>query len=184
MNRIGTQRIETERLILRPFAMEDAEAMFRNWASDPLVTEYLTWEPHRTVEDTRGIISLWISEYEKGDFFNWAIELKGEAGPIGSIGVVSVDDRVDAAEIGYCMSRALWGRGLMSEALRAVIDYLFDKAGMNRVAARHDARNPKSGRVMRKAGMTYEGTLRQTGKSNAGICDLVYYAILSADRKK
>ena len=164
--------------------MEDAEPMFRNWASDPLVTEYLTWEPHRTVEDTRGIISLWISEYEKGDACNWAIELKGEAEPIGSIGVVSVDDRVDAAEIGYCMSRAHWGKGLMPEALRAVIDYLFDKAGMNRVSARHDARNPKSGRVMQKAGMTYEGTLRQAGKNNAGICDLVYYAILSADRKK
>ena len=184
MNRIGTQRIETERLILRPFAMEDAEAMFRNWASDPLVTEYLTWEPHRTVEDTRGIISLWISEYEKGDAFNWAIELKGESEPIGSIGVVSVDDRVDAAEIGYCLGRAYWGKGMMPEALCTVVDYLFDEVGARRISARHDARNPKSGLVMEKAGMMKEGVLRRAGKSNAGICDLVYYSILAEERKK
>lgn len=184
MNKVGTKRIETERLILRPFTPEDADPMFRNWASDPVVTEFMTWPAHRSVEDTRGIISLWIAEYAKGDAFNWAIELKGLGEPIGSIGVVSSDEAVEGVEIGYCLGRAYWGKGMMPEALCAVVDYLFDEVGARRISARHDARNPKSGRVMEKAGMTKEGVLRRAGKSNAGICDLVYYSILAEERKK
>ena len=171
-------------MILRRFTVEDAPDMFENWAKDPVVTEFLTWEAHRSVEDTKKLLSLWVSEYEKGEYFNWAMELKESGRLIGNISVVKVDDRIDAAEMGYCMGRAHWGKGLMPEALSAVMDFLFGEVGMNRVSAKHDARNPKSGRVMAKAGMRFEGVLRQAGKSNAGICDEVVYATIRADRKK
>lgn len=182
MNKLGTERIETKRLILRRFTLEDAADMFENWAKDPLVTEFLTWQPHPTVEETKRVLSSWIPEYEKGEYFNWAMELKESGSVIGNISVVHSDERIDAAEIGYCMSRSLWGKGLMPEALGAVMDYLFDEVGMNRVAAKHDARNPRSGRVMAKAGMRQEGVLRAAGKSNAGICDEVCYAMIRSDR--
>ena len=84
--------------------------------------------------------------------------------------------------MGYCMSRAFWGRGIMPEALKAVMAYLFDEVGLNRIAACHDANNPKSGRVMEKAGMKREGVLRQAGKNNMGICDEVWYAAIKSDR--
>ena len=69
----------------------------------------------------------------------------------------------------------------MPEALRAVIAYLFEEAGLNRVAACHDVNNPKSGRVMQKAGMTREGVLRAAGRNNQGICDEVWYSILKSE---
>ena len=183
MNKTGTQRIETERLILRPFVAEDAEDMYRNWASDPEVTKFLTWPPHTSVEISKMLLNDWIPRYDDGGYFNWAIEWKGNGGVIGNISVVRLREDIDEAEIGYCMSKAYWGRGIMPEALKAVMDYLFDTAGMNRVSACHDANNPKSGRVMEKAGMKKEGVLRQSGKNNQGICDAVWHAMVRIDRE-
>ena len=182
MQKTGTQRIETHRLILRPFTMEDAEDMFANWASDPEVTKYLTWPAHSSVEITRMVLGSWIPRYADGGYFQWAVEWKETGAVIGSIAVVKLDENTEAADLGYCLSRAFWGRGIMPEALRAVIDYLFDTVGLNRVAACHDPRNPKSGRAMEKAGMRLEGILRGAGKNNLGICDDVWHAILRSDR--
>ena len=66
----GTQTIETERLVLRRFVIEDAENMYRNWASDPEVTKYLTWPAHSSAEITAMILNEWIKQYEQSDFFN------------------------------------------------------------------------------------------------------------------
>ena len=132
---------------------------------------------------TKTLLSRWIEQYEDGDYFNWAMELKESGAVIGNISVVHLDEKVEGAEIGYCMSRAFWGKELMPEALKAVMDFLFDEAGLNRVAAYHDSNNPKSGRVMDKAGMKYEGTLRAAAKNNQGISDRVYHAMLRSDRK-
>ena len=113
MNLIGTQTIETERLVLRRFTLQDAETMFANWASDPEVTKYLTWQAHASVEDTRAILSDWTRHYGEGGFFEWAIELKEIGQPIGSIGVVRIDEQIKEAEMGYCLGKAYWGRGIM-----------------------------------------------------------------------
>ncbi len=183
MNKTGTQKLETDRLILRRFVIEDAEDMYRNWASDPEVTKFLTWPTHASADISRMLLNDWISRYETGDYFNWAMEWKETGRVIGNISVVRLREDIDEAEIGYCMSRACWGRGIMPEALKAVLDYLFDTAGMNRVSACHDANNPKSGRVMEKAGMKQEGVLRQSGKNNQGICDAVWHAMIRSDRE-
>ena len=178
----GTQTIETARLILRPFTMADAEPMFRNWASDDEVTKHLTWPTHASVEVSRMVLTDWTSSYRKPDYYQWAIVLK-ENGPepIGSISVVHIKGKTRCATIGYCMSHAHWGKGIMTEALSALIDFLFDQVGFNRIEAEHDPNNPASGRVMEKAGMTYEGTSRQEGWSNQGIIDVSRWAILRCD---
>ena len=183
MNQSGTQRIETHRLILRPFREEDAQDMYDNWASDPEVTRFLTWPTHTGVEVSRAVLKSWISRYADGGYFNWAIEWKEKGAVIGNISVVRYTEETESAEIGYCMSRAYWGRGIMPEALRAVTDYLFDTAGVNRVTACHDANNPKSGRAMQKAGLKFEGIMRGAGKNNTGICDEVRYGLLRSDRE-
>ncbi len=182
MNKSGTRTIETDRLILRQFRIEDAEDMYKNWASDPEVTKFLTWPPHASVDITKGLLSQWVSRYEDGGYFNWVMELKENGKAIGNISVVSLNEKVESADIGYCMSRAYWGKGLMPEALKAVMDYLFDVVGLNRVAACHDANNPKSGRVMDKAGMKLEGILRSAGINSLGICDKVWHATIRSDR--
>ena len=182
MNLTGTRQIETHRLILRPFRAEDAEEMYSGWASDPEVTRYLTWPVHPGAEVTRKLLEDWISHYPEGGYFNWAIEWKETGSVIGNISAVKFDEAMETAEIGYCLSRAFWGRGIMPEALRAVMDYLFESVGVRRITASHDVRNPKSGRVMAKAGMRKEGVFREAGRNNTGVCDLAWYAALRSDR--
>ena len=182
MNKAGTRTLETSRLVLRRFTIEDAEDMYNNWASDIKVTEFLTWSPHPNVDFTRLLLQDWISKYEDGGYFNWVIELRENGQAIGNISVVKLDERIEAAEIGYCMSRNYWGQGIMPEALKAVMEYLFDTVGLNRVAACHDVNNAKSGRVMEKAGMKLEGTLRATGRNNQGeLYDKVWYSMIKSD---
>ena len=184
MKHLGTQTLETERLILRRFTPEDAEAMFNNWASDAEVTKYLTWPAHADVDITRKVLNSWLEGYEKPDYYQWAIVLKDYGQPIGSIAVADQDDRICKAHIGYCMGKRWWHRGIMSEALGAVMAFLFYKVGMLRLEARHDPKNPHSGAVMRKCGMKYEGTLRQSDWNNQGICDACWYAALREEWKK
>lgn len=175
----GTRTIETERLILRQATMDDANAMFHNWANDPKVTKYLTWPAHSTPEVTKAILQDWITSYERNDYYQWMIQLKdSNIGPIGSISVVSLDDKDAKAEIGYCIGRAWWRQGITTEALGAVIGYLFNKTGIQRIEARHDVNNPHSGAVMRKCGMQLMGIAEKAGKNNQGICDCATYAIL------
>ena len=182
---VGTRRLETHRLILRPFAVEDAPLMFERWANDPLVTEHLTWPPHGRVEVTRALLADWSARYERPDYYNWAIVLKGQEGPVGSIAVVQlIEDEargLRCGEIGYCLSRALWGRGIMPEAFRAVISCLFDTAGFTRLRSWHAVANPKSGRVMQKVGMTRCGIERKGTADNSGLVDVVVYDLLPED---
>jgi ribosomal-protein-alanine N-acetyltransferase len=183
MQHLGTQTIETERLILRRFTMEDVQAMYDNWASDDDVTRYLTWPTHSDLSITEMVLKSWVDSYAGDDFYNWAIELKSLGQPIGNIAVVRIREHVSSAEIGYCMGKTWWHQGIMSEALTAVMDYLFDRVGMNRVQAEHAVDNPNSGGVMLKCGMTCEGTLRQYGRCNQGIVDLKIYSMIASDRK-
>jgi len=182
MQHLGTKPLETDRLILRPFVRGDAEAMYHNWASDPEVTKFLSWPHYNSVADAHGILNVWLKSYDQPDFYQWAIVLKNLDQPIGSISVVNSDDRVDMAEIGYCIGRHWWGQGIMPEALNAVMDYLFDKVGMQRIEAGHDPNNPASGTVLRKCGLRYEGTLRHRIRSNQGITDVAWYSALKEER--
>ena len=181
MKHLGTKPLETERLTLRRFTMEDAQAMFHNWASDPEVTKYLTWPPHDSLGVTQWILNEWVTGYEKPDFYQWAIVPKGYGQPIGCISVVEKNDNAQWVEMGYCIGKAWWGKGILPEALGATTEYFFRKVGVLRIQASHDVQNPNSGKVMRKCGMTYEGTLRQAARNNQGICDVSYYGILKAE---
>lgn len=182
MKHCGTERLETERLILRRFTAEDAEAMYRNWASDGEVTKYLTWPAHRSAAVSRTVLEDWVSGYEQENYYQWAITLKenGDA-PIGSIAAVHIGEAASSVEIGYCLGKSWWSRGIMTEALRAVIAFFFGRVGANRVEARHDPRNPRSGAVMKNCGMRCEGTLRSADSNNQGICDACWYGILRTD---
>lgn len=183
MKHLGTVTLETERLILRQFVLGDAEAMHRNWAGDPEVTKYLTWPTHKDVEVSRMVLTDWCSNYEKPEYYQWAIAWKDQPDdPFGAIAVVAMAAEAEAVEIGYCIGRAHWGKGVMTESLNAVIDFFFDRVGALRVQARHDPHNPGSGRVMEKCGMKYEGTLRQSDRNNQGICDAVVRGILASER--
>lgn len=183
MKHAGTQRLETDRLVLRRYRKDDAEAMYRNWASDSEVLKFLTWPPHESPEVSLGIIENWLKQYSDNSYYQWAIVLKENGDePIGSISVVSMKEKTSAVQIGYCIGKKWWHKGIAPEALKAVMDYLFDVVRVNRIEARYDPRNPNSGEVMKKCGMKYEGTLRSADWNNQGICDACYYALLKAER--
>lgn len=151
MEHKGTVHLESERLILRPFVLEDANAMFRNWASDDEVTKFLLWPAHKEPSETETVLSRWVEKYSEPTYYCWAIVLKSISEPVGSISVGgNIDERIKAAEIGYCIGRAWWHTGVTSEALKTVADFLFDQVGVNKIVARHDPRNPNSGGVMKK----------------------------------
>ncbi len=182
MRHSGTRKLETGRLILRRLSEADADAMFRNWASDPEVTRFLTWPAHTDAEVTRQVIGSWLPLYENRDYYHWAITLKGrEDEPIGTIHGL-VNDDLKQFTLGYCLGRAWWHQGIMSEAAQAVIDYFFDTVGANSVCSYHDTNNPHSGMVMRHCGMKYEGTRRAADRNNTGICDVSWYSILRSER--
>ena len=177
----GTVTIETPRLILRKARMEDAEPMFRNWANDAEVTKFLTWPAHGSIEVSERVLASWVDCYQKDDYYQWMIVLKETGEPIGSI-MASTVGRAESAHIGYCIGKAWWHQGIMTEALTAVMEYLFEQVGMNRIEARHDVNNPHSGAVMKKCGMRYEGTHRAADRNNQGICDTAIYAMLRSER--
>lgn len=166
MTHQGTVILNTARLRLRPYLPGDAQAMFAGWANDERVTRYLTWQPHGNIAVTEQLIAQWVESYQSDTVYRWGITMGGEL--IGDISVVSWQEDNEACEIGYCLAYDHWGQGIMTEALQSVMRYLFDSIGFHRVMIRHEADNPASGRVMQKAGLLYEGCLRQALKRRDG----------------
>lgn len=181
MKHKGTKIIETERLLLRPFCMDDADAMFRNWGSDASITEFLRWKAAIDIRETVQVLTEWVRGYENPDFYQWAIVWKEIGEPIGSISVVGKNERTDTVHIGYCIGRTWWHRGITTEAFRAIIPFFFEEVGANRIESQHDPNNPHSGAVMRKCGLQYEGTLRSADWSNRGIVDACMYGLLKSE---
>lgn len=178
MEHKGTVTIETERLILRRFTTDDAEAAFKNWTSSDTVTKYLRWQAHKDITVTRDYINFNLDNYDKTDYYNWAIELKELGEPIGTIGAVALNEFACSVEIGYCIGEKWWRHGYTSEALAAVMKFFFEEVGANRVYSEHDVNNPNSGKVMLKCGLKYEGTLRQGDRNNTGFCDTAIYGLI------
>lgn len=182
MNNLGTITLETERLILRKGKISDSENMFNNWANSDEVTKYIQWKPYNDVDGVRQYIQTVVNSYEKNDTYYWFIELKENSQAIGTISVVEYDSHIDCAAIGYCIGSAWWHKGIMTEAFSAVIKFLMEEVGVNRIEATHLVQNENSGKVMKKCGLKYEGTKRQgTRDNNGNLCDISYYAMLKSD---
>ena len=142
----------TERLVLRPFDENDAEEAFNNWTSDEEVSKYLTWNPHKTIEDTKRIISLWICQYEKPERINFAIVLKETNELIGGIDVVGYIDGIPV--IGYVLARKYWNNGYISEACNEVVKFLFS-LGYEQIRIDAVKENIGSNKVIQKCGGTF-----------------------------
>lgn len=174
----GSVPIHCQRIILQPFKVSDAFFMFRNWANDPDVTRYMTWFPHENMQVTESVISSWVSDYSKPNFYQWAILLRQIDEPIGSIGVVEMDKDAKSCELGYCIGKPFWHQGYTSEAVSHVIKFLFEQVKFEKITARHDVRNPNSGAVMMKCGMKYVTTRINIGQTKEGEpLSCAYYEI-------
>ena len=182
MKHVGTVKIETPRLILRKFTLDDTEKMFTNWASSENVTKYLPWSAYKSVDGVIGYLKNLQNNYLSDYFYDWCIELKKTREPIGSVGAVSVNEEFSAIGLGYCLSENYWDQGIVPEACQSVLGLFFEQLGAVRVSAAHHVSNPKSGRVLQKLGMQFEGTLRKNAKDNRGnFVDVKVYSITDDD---
>ena len=177
----NTKTLETGRLILRKFTIEDAEGMFNNWATDSNTTKYLNWNPHENIDETKDFITKKLSKYDSG-LYNWVVELKDTHEIIGSIGEVEKNLKDNTIALGYCYGSKYWNHGYGTEALRKVIEYLLIDGNFYLVLANHISSNPASGRIMQKAGMKYEATLRERKENSDGTrSDVLCYSIKKAE---
>ena len=141
----------TDRLILRKLRIDDADEMFSTWCNDPEVTKYMTWNPHENIEVTKLVLSSWLKQYDEPSTVRYGITLKSSGKLIGSIDVVGYFE--NAPEIGYCIGKAYWNNGYMTEACKALIDYLIS-LGHKRIIIRAAKDNIGSNRVIQKCGLT------------------------------
>lgn len=172
----GTNRIETPRLILRKFKLDDGEIMFKNWANDERVTKYLSWEPHQSLKLTNELLETWCAHYDKNTY-NYAIVLKEIGEIIGSVSAVKIDEEANAFTFGYCIGHDYWGREIVPEAMSAVFSVWFNEVGAERIIGSHVVENLPSGRVMQKLGMRKIGVEKGTIGLDSHEVDCTVYEI-------
>ncbi len=151
-------RIETGRLLLRLPVPDDATAIFEEYASDPDVTRYLRWPPHRTIDTLHEVLGDFIRGHHAGTEYGWVLTLEAEDRPIGMLTVRPGGHQV---ELGYVLGKRHWGQGYMTEAVDAVAGLMLARPDIYRVCAHCDTENPGSARVLEKAGFEREGLLRR-----------------------
>ena len=170
------KEIETERLRLRRWTTEDAEALYA-CARNPNVGPHAGWKPHEMVEESRRIIdTLFRPPHDV-----WAITLKESGEIIGSVGLEPDKRRpgVNGKELGYWLAEPYWGRGFMTEAAQATVEYAFAKLSLDILAVCTDPKNTRSQRTIEKCGFVYEGTERRTYRTYTGVVrDSKCYSIL------
>jgi ribosomal-protein-alanine N-acetyltransferase len=152
--------LTTNRLFLRQIQRRDGEALFSTF-SDEEAMQFYGHEPHHSLEDTRALIEQIHLRYERREAIRWGITLKGEETVIGSCGFHHFGPGYHHAETGYELHRAYWRKGIMFEAMSAILTYGFTELELHRIEAIIDIANEQSKGLLLKLGFTYEGNLRQ-----------------------
>ncbi len=154
MNDLGTQILKTDRLTLRKLMPEDAFDIYC-FASDMRVSQFLSWTPHKNIDETRSVLAEWLEEYSKPYCYQWAIVYTQSNTVIGTISLWDVKPAERSAQLTYALHAGYWGMGIVTEACRAVLEYAFRQAGFYTIYAKHNKLNPASGKVMIKCGMRF-----------------------------
>jgi ribosomal-protein-alanine N-acetyltransferase len=169
--------LTSDRLHIRPIRMTDAEDFFA-LKSDPEVTHPYGQDPYLSLAEAEAWVQQRILDYERSSSLLWAITLKDEDVAIGSCCFWHFDSDFRCAELGYELRRAYWRKGIMSEALPAVISYGFEELGLHRIEACPLAGNTPSSDLLLKLGFRYEGKLRQRALFHGRFEDQLYYGLL------
>jgi ribosomal-protein-alanine N-acetyltransferase len=169
--------LDTPRLQLRPLALDDADFIFQHF-SDPQVAQYLLDEDALTSGEQAVEIIEFYQNPADTNYNRWGIVHKADGVLIGTCGFHKWDTRRHHAEVGYDLGPRYWGRGLMVEALRAALNYGFDRLALNRVEALVYVQNPQSARVLEKLGFKCEGVLRDYFYLHDQYYDHAMYSLL------
>jgi len=173
----GLEHIETSRLILRPLTLGDLNDVYA-YASDPEVARYTIFDFHTSIQPTREFLASVIEGYAEGHPGPWGAENRQTKRVIGAIGLRRWSRENASAELGFALKRASWNQGFASEMVRAVIDFGFQRMALNRLCAGTMTANSASRHVLEKAGMKFEGVLRQVEYFKNGFQDVALYSML------
>jgi ribosomal-protein-alanine N-acetyltransferase len=178
LTHIGTQTIETERLILRRFEYTDDEAMLKYWIADEKIQSLYSEPIYTTKEAVKELLDKYIGSYEREDYYRWAIIEKDSMECIGQIAYFLVDNKNHFAEIEYCIGSSFQCKGYATEATKAVIRYGFEKINLHKVQICTKEINAASKRVIEKCGFIYEGTLRDYFYMDGEYTGRLYFSML------
>lgn len=184
LTHIGTNTIETERLILRRFDYDDNASMLKNWISDEKIQSLYSEPVYSTKEEVKELLEKYISSYEKEDYYRWAIIDKESKECIGQIAYFLVDSKNHFAEIEYCIGVKYQCRGYATEATKAIIKYGFESINLHKVQICTKTINQPSKRVIEKSGFVYEGTLRDYFCINGEYVGRLYFSMLRDEYDK
>jgi len=168
---------ETERVKLRKLGIEDEQDIFE-YCSDEEVARYTAWSKHETIEDTREYLRRVLEKYSNASIAPWGIEEKKTGKFIGTAGFMSWNIYHSKADLGYALSKAYWNQGYMTEVIRRIIEFGFERMNLIRIEASCLPKNIGSAKVMEKVGMEYEGILRKTIYVKGRYEDLKVYSIV------
>jgi ribosomal-protein-alanine N-acetyltransferase len=172
--------LETSRLILRRLVMSDIQALF-DVASEPEVTRYITWETHRTLDDSQRFIQVVHNWYDRQEVLYWGVLRKSDLKLIGTCGIFEWVPRDARAELSYTLGRPHWGQGFASEIVSILVRFGFETMQLNRLEGRCLLENSASAHVMEKAQLTLDGVLRQQLYLKGAYRDLKIYSLLRQD---
>jgi [ribosomal protein S5]-alanine N-acetyltransferase len=176
---LGTPHIETDRLILEKFQLNDAQKVFDHWLSDERVADNRINVAHKTISETIERVNKIVTGYENEEFCYWAIKLKDCGELIGEIDLYDFDKMTENCEVSYSLGYEWWNRGYGTEALRAIVEFGFRQMNIHKISAAHNTDNPASGRIMSKAGMVQEGIIRDMIRNSKNqYKDCAVYGIL------
>ena len=181
LTHIGTNTIETERLVLRRFKYTDDDSMLRNWIADEKIQTMYAEPVYSTKAEVRELLDKYIGSYEKDDYYRWAVIEKSSNECIGQIAYFLVDSKNHFAEIEYCIGADYQCRGYATEAAKAVIEYGFERINLHKVQICTKTINAPSKRVIEKCGLTYEGTLRDYFYMDGEYVGRHYFSILRSE---
>lgn len=181
LTHIGTNTIETDRLILRRFEYSDIDAMLRYWIADEKIQSMYSEPVYTTKEAVKELLDRYIGSYEKSDFYRWAVAEKKTGLCIGQIAYFLVDSKNNFAEIEYCIGSDFQCRDYATEATKAVISYGFDRINLHKVQICTKTINAPSKRVIEKCGFTYEGTLRDYFYMNGKYVGRLFFSMLRSE---
>jgi len=151
-----TPMLETERMLLRPAKIADAQAIYNNWTSDPDVARFMRWNVHCSVEETVEWLARTVANVANENSYDWLFVLKETNEPIGSGGVF-YSKKHDMFEIGYGIMKARWGQGFATETATAIMEFAVEELGKTQLYACHANENPASGSILKKLGFVYKG---------------------------
>jgi ribosomal-protein-alanine N-acetyltransferase len=174
--------LTTKRLILRKPTDEDVERLY-DLSQDEEVMQYYGKEPYMEIAQARKEVDWFLKIWKEGTGTRWIISLKGADDFIGEIGFYDYEKKHKKTEIGFKLARKYWRKGYMSEALVAMLDYMYHNFDINRVQALVDPRNPASFLLLEKHGFQREGLLRDYEFERGGFVDLIMLSLLRKEWK-